>query len=363
MKPLCFLLAEHRTRCSRRKRARGPSIWIPLNHSVRDWLSLGLLLLCFTTVGSSLGCRGIGRFGESRQSIAARRLSRQGVKAMRQGDWTVAETLFTEALDVSNSNDAAHRGMAESLWKKGQRDEAIEHLEKAVQLSAGDPKHMQRLGRMYLEVGRVDEASRQCQIALDSDRDWAALWALWGDCKASRNEIDEALAAYHRALSLQPDYPYVQMRTAEIYHQQQRYDRLLATLDRLREDTDFVGDVEEMIRPGAADLLRGIAMRELGRTEESVQFFLASTRKNPVDATARLQLASIAMEAGQPDVAQTWLAQAMQLDPSATREAGWNLDPAAQGVIGSAVRSDGLSTPMMPPQVATQPRASTPWRQ
>ncbi|HBE65592.1 MAG TPA: tetratricopeptide repeat protein [Rhodopirellula baltica] len=359
VKPLRFPTDWHPKRCDR---------WMRLlrSETVAQWskrtLRLGLLLTCFTSIPTSTGCRGIGRFGESRQSIAARRLSRQGTKAMRQGDWTVAETLFTEALDVSNVNDAAHRGMSESLWQKGHREEAIAHLEKAVQLSAGDPKHMQRLGRMYLEVGRVDEAARQCQIALDSDREWAALWALWGDCQVARNEKDEALSAYHRALSLQPDYPYVQLRTAEIYHQQKRYDRLLATLDRLREDTEVVGDVDEAIRPGAADLLRGIAMRELGRTEESVQYFIASAQKNPEDATSRLQLASIAVETGQPEIAQTWLAQAMRLDPSATRNAGWNVETWL-AVPPGMVQPDNLPIQSSPPIIAAQPDASRPWLQ
>lgn len=282
---------------------------------------------------------------------------------MRQGDWMVAETLFNEALEVSSVNDAAHRGMSESLWQKGLREEAIEHLEKAVQLSAGDPKHMQRLGRMYLEVGRVDEAARQCQIALDSDREWAALWALWGDCQVARNEKDEALAAYHRALSLQPDYPYVQLRTAEIYHQQKRYDRLLATLDRVREDSNVVGDLDESVRPGAVDLLRGIAMRELGRTEESVHHFIASAQKNPSDATSRLQLASIAVETGQPQIAQTWLAQAMRLDPTAVREAGWNVESwsaTPPGMI-STDNLPGVNSPV--PIIAAQPDSGRSWRQ
>ncbi|MEP0058949.1 tetratricopeptide repeat protein [Rhodopirellula bahusiensis] len=358
MKPLRLPTDWHPKRCNRWMRIVGVESVASLSKKA---LRLGLLMTCFTTIPPSAGCRGIGRFGESRQSIAARRLSRQGTKAMRQGDWTVAETLFTEALDVSNVNDAAHRGMSESLWQKGLREEAIEHLEKAVQLSAGDPKHMQRLGRMYLEVGRVDEAARQCQIALDSDREWAALWALWGDCQVARNEKDEALSAYHRALSLQPDYPYVQLRTAEIYHQQKRYDRLLATLDRLREDAQVVGDVDEAIRPGAADLLRGIAMRELGRTEESVQYFIASAQKNPEDATSRLQLASIAVDSGQPEIAQTWLAQAMRLDPSATRQAGWNVETWLATPPGMIAPNNGTIESSQPPIIAVQPDASRPW--
>lgn len=275
------------------------------------------------------GCRAIRKFGESRQSIAARRLSRQGLKAAREGEWTVAETLFSEALDVSSTNDAAHRGLAETLWQRGQRDDSIKHMKQAVQLSAGDPKHLQRLGRMYLEEGRVDEAARQCEIALQSDRSWAALWSLWGDCELARGRNDAALAAYHRALSLQPDYPYVQLQTAEIYHSDGRYGRLLATLDRVKDRPVAIqsSETDGQIVAGRVDLLRGLAMRELGRHGEAIRYFAKAAEKNPADATPRLQLAAAAMAEGQVDVAQSWLSQAMQIDPSAVQDSLWNLPP------------------------------------
>ena len=53
-------------------------------------------LLAVMSVTDS-GCRAIRRFGESRQSIAARRLSGQGFQAMHDGQWEIAETLFTDA--------------------------------------------------------------------------------------------------------------------------------------------------------------------------------------------------------------------------------------------------------------------------
>lgn len=276
----------------------------------------GMLILLLVLVDLSAGCRAIGRFGESRQSIAARRLSRQGVKAMRQGDWMVAETLFSEALDVSDRNDSAHRGLSETLWQRGRRDEAIAHLERAVALSAGDPRNLQRLGRMYLEAGRVDDAAVQCQTALATDRDWAPLWALWGDCQFARGDLGDSLAAYHRALSIQPDYAYAQMKTAEIYHQQQRYDRLLATLDRVRENS-FIGDeLETAVPPGRPELLRGVALRALGRPDEAATMLARAAAKNPDDATPRLQLAALAIARGQVDEARLWLAQANTLDAS-----------------------------------------------
>lgn len=290
----------------------------------RRWVLV--ILAAVLSAAPMIGCRAIVKYGESRQSIAARRLSRQGLTAAKQGDWQSAETLFSEALDVSGNNDAAHRGLAETLWQRGQTEDALKHLRQAVQLSAGDPKHLQRLGRMYLELGRVDEAARQCEIALQSNREWAEVWALWGDCEAARNNPESALAAYHRALSLQPAYPYAKIQAAEIYHQQGRHDRLLATLDRFQQDGSDVAirnQSDGRIVAGRPDLLRGLAMREIGRYEEANRFLMAAARKNPTDVTARLQLAASAISSGQTSTAQAWLGEAMQIDPEAVAASGW----------------------------------------
>lgn len=316
-----------------------------------------MILTATFTAAPPMGCRAIVKFGESRQSVAARRLSRQGLTAAKQGDWKSAETLFSEALDVSGSNDAAHRGLAETLWQRGQTEDAIKHLRQAVQLSAGDPKHLQRLGRMYLELGRVDEAARQGEIALQSDREWAAVWALWGDCEAARNRFDSALAAYHRALSLQPDYPYAQIQAAEIYHQQGRHDRLLATLDRLHTDYNATQESNDSqtdghLIAGRSDLLRGLAMRQVGRHEEASRYLMAAARKNPTDVTARLQLAASAISTGQTSAAQNWLAEAMQIDPEAVAASGWVRTGIDASVIDAALaehfstRDDVNGSPM-----------------
>ncbi|MEM9367258.1 MAG: tetratricopeptide repeat protein [Planctomycetota bacterium] len=272
-------------------------------------------------------------------------MSRQGLKAMRQGDWTMAETLFADALEVSDENDAAHRGLAEAYWQKGESSRAIEHLEKAVQRSAGDPKQMQRLGEMYLETGRLDDAKRQCEIALRTERDYAPLWALWGDCHFEQRRNERALEAYHRALALQPQYPHVQLQVAEIYLQQNRHDRLLATLDRLPEAMEprMPGQANDRIRPGRADCLRGIAMRVLDRPDEAARFFERAIQKEPGDVTPRLHLASLALQRGQAQKANELLASAMAIDPDGVRaQRGYptGLDADAATAASLAVRPD-----------------------
>ena len=284
---------------------------------MRDHQFRTVSLLLFAIAIANFGCRAIGRIGESRQSIAARRLSRQGIKAMHDGKWSVAEKLLSNALEVSGSDDRAHRGLAESLWQRNEREAAIKHMEQAVRLSAGDPNLVQRLGRMYLDVGRVAEANQQSKAALQAERSSAEIWALRGDCLRTTGKLEEALAAYHRALALRPDFSNVQMHAAEIYREQGRYDRLLATLDSLEEG---LGGLEIS---GQAEVLRGVAMRQLGQPQEARRCFARAATKNPDSADPHLQIASLCLEQGDLQQARNCVEVAAQLDPIAVRDGQW----------------------------------------
>jgi Tfp pilus assembly protein PilF len=277
--------------------------------TVMKWPSVPAVCLALVVViMTTSGCRAIRRFGDSRQSIAARRLSGQGFQAMHDGQWEIAETLFSDALDVSKADDRAHWGLAEAYWKRGERELAVEQMEQAVRLSADDPAFIQRLGRMYLELGRMQEADAHSRLALQSDRDSPSAWALHGDCLKAAKQHEQALAAYHRALALQPDFPEVQLQAAEIYQIQQRFDRSLATLDRLQDGTGVVA------APARVDLLKGIAMRQLGRSEEAEQCFLRATNKDPHNPRPHMELSALAMQRGDTDQARRSLDIALQLN-------------------------------------------------
>lgn len=263
--------------------------------------------------GLALGCRGIGRYGESRQSIAARRLSRQGLEAMHAGQWDLAEGLFTDALKLTKDDDRAHWGLAESLWIRGERQAALSHMEDAVRLSAADPILIGRLGKMYLELGRLEDAHRQSQLALQTDRQLPESWGLRGDCLLKSGDHDQALAAYHQALALRPDYPEVQLQLAELYRIQGRYDRLLATIDRL-QDT-----VSEEGCPCQAHLLRGVALQQLNRKTEAQRSFEEAIRVDPNNPDPYLYLASLLLEQGDRAAALTPLQTAIRLQPSSAQ--------------------------------------------
>lgn len=263
---------------------------------------------------SSLGCAAISKKLEASPNIVARRLSREGLEAMHEQRWNDAEARFAAALELTDSDDRAHWGMAEALWQRGERQAAIEHMEHAVRLSGSDPQLLVRMGRMYLEVGRVDDAATQSADALAGGRDLAAAWALHGDVLANRSKDDAALAAYHRALSIEPNYPEVQIAIADLYNRQGRYDRLLATLDRLQDDVNLDSC------PIRAQYLRGLAMHHLDRPREAAECFAAVAAQQPENSDALVRLAEAQLSAGNLPAARQAVDRALQLDQT-NREA------------------------------------------
>ena len=254
---------------------------------------------------------------QQQKLIDARRHSGMGFQKIHNGSWEDAEELFEQALDKSENDERAHWGLAESYWNRGKTILAVEHMEQAVRLSAGDPKMVQRLGRMYLDMGRLEDAKSHSLWALESERDSAEAWALYGDClhaaagtaDPDHPALQPALAAYHRALALQPDYPKVQQTAAEIYLQQQRYDRVLATLDRLH-DTHGIDAASARV-----DLLRGIALKQEGRTDDAKVSFRRAVTKDASDPDPLIELASLELKDSQVEKARSALQQAAEIAP------------------------------------------------
>ena len=328
-----------------------PPLATPFASSVlhRHRSLVGGWLLIVLALSHLAGCRAIRNFGNSRQAIAARRLSGRGFEAMHDGDWETAETYFSDALDVSRADDRAHWGLAEACWNRHQPEQAIAHMTQAVKMSAGDARMVQRLGRMHFELGNYDAASVHAQTAIEQARDSASAWALQGDCLRQAERHDDALAAYHRALAIQPDYPEVQMQAAEVYHSQQRFDRCLATIDRLQDGTQ----AEDV--PARVDMLQGLAMRQLGRSREARRCFVRAAAKDADDPSPHLELASLDLDMGRVAAARTSLETALRLDPDSVRGGGM-MDTLPRTLSMPDDPMAPAATDVSPPAVATGPQ-------
>lgn len=250
------------------------------------------------------GCRVWRRPPVGEALAGARQLSLRGAESLQQEKWQDAETYFSEALKESGMDERAHWGFAETMWKKGDRVLATQHMKEAVRLSGGNPDLAVRLGQMQLEQGSLDEAAQQAKSALEVNRRHPGAWALQGDVLVAWQQWDKALASYHRALIYQPDFPAVQMAVAELYHRTDRPQRALATLDRL-------GDEHPLERmPVRAQWLRAESLARMGRIRESKQVLVsAEQRLAACDSDTILALAQTRYSLGDMAECQSLLTQ------------------------------------------------------
>ncbi len=268
------------------------------------WGLQGLLL----TVGLA-GCATLKRNPVPENVVEARQISLVGLDAMQREQWGKAEGLFSKAIETCPADERAHQHYAEALWHRDACAEAIAHLEKSVELSGGDPHRRVRLGEMYLAKGKIEPAWEQVEAAIESQRKLASAWALRGDILRKQGRLEESIANYHRALSLQPQYPHVQMATAAVYRDLNRPRRALATLEVLA--TQYPPDEV----PQDVLLQQGLAFKAMDRHDDAVLKLVAASRADDPTLDILFHLSEAQLAAGDTANARLAARRALSLAP------------------------------------------------
>ena len=142
------------------------------------------LLLCVLMLS---GCRAIRRTVDSRQSIEARRLSREGLAAMHQDRWDEAEALFQSALELSHSDDRAYLRDAAGTFRLLARRVDFASM---VELAFNQIRHY-GCGDVLVDIRMIDALTEIAGVTNDPQR-LALLWRHVG--MVSRNadrKLDE----------------------------------------------------------------------------------------------------------------------------------------------------------------------------
>jgi len=181
------------------------------------------------------GCRLMPRGPVSQDLAVARRLSNEGLSAADRDDLAQAEQLLARAVKSCPSDIEARRHYADVLWRRGERMGAVTQISEALRLSPGDVALCLDGGRMYMELGLLDDADRLASEAIAAAPGSAAAWHLRGQVGLARGRAKEALADFHRALAIAPEDREILLDTAEVCLRLDRPQRCLATLAILGE--------------------------------------------------------------------------------------------------------------------------------
>lgn len=172
-----------------------------------------------------------------------------------------------------------------SSWKAGQLDRARGAFQDALQLDPKNVKSMVNLSRVLLEQDRPQDALVQVRAALAVDSGSVDAWRVLGRVEGRIGHLDDALTAYHTALSLDPQDTWSMNNMGLLLIGAGRYEEALGPLARAVQ-------LDEHGVPAFENNL-GIALERTGHATLAAEAYRKALESDSTYARAQVSLARV----------------------------------------------------------------------
>jgi tetratricopeptide (TPR) repeat protein len=119
--------------------------------------------------------------------------------------WRDSETLFTHALAVTANNDVAENNLGIVLFQKGNVDEAISKLQRAVDLRPENAPAHYNLAKALLQKGQVADAMAHYRKLLEIAPNNIEARNILGTVLIQQGRTREAIEQWQKVLAIQPE--------------------------------------------------------------------------------------------------------------------------------------------------------------
>ncbi len=249
------------------------------------------------------GCQTFHPFAEKTYGrlASARRWASGGLEAFHNGKLSNAKRLFSRAAEQDPNDFRVRANLARTIHQSGDRQEAILHMQQAVDLSNGDPKLQLELGEMYLEAGQWLPARRQVQLALESNNRFAPAWALSGKTEKAKGNYEQALADFQKALGYDPELEDVQMLIVDTYEKMGQPLRSLSAVEHVLSKYPVDNQPEQAV------LAKSVALISLKQLGPAIDLLETASRKEQPSSEVFVRLGQAQLLAGQVSQARLTL--------------------------------------------------------
>jgi tetratricopeptide (TPR) repeat protein len=235
----------------------------------------------------------------------------RGLALSRLDDLAGALDSFGRALAVWPDYVDALVNAGNTLRRMGRMEEALAQIQQALRL---DPRSVDALysqAGVLGALGRVDEAIALCDRALAVDPGFSHAILRRATLLALQSRHEEAVISFEQVLALSGKGAAVWVRAHVL-----RGDSLRG-LDRLNEAVAAY-DRAITLRPQFADawLGRGLALRSLGDLDDAVDDFDTAVRLNPQHIEARLSRSALLATLGRNDESEAEARLILSIDPA-----------------------------------------------
>jgi tetratricopeptide (TPR) repeat protein len=128
--------------------------------------------------------------------------------AAQTAHWENTETLYQQAIDVTQNNFVAEFNLGTWLGKNQRPFEAIPHLAAASRIQPNHALAQNNLGSALVGIGDCPEAEPHFERALSLKPDYPGVHASIGSCEMKREHFAEAIAQFEAEVRVTPDSPF-----------------------------------------------------------------------------------------------------------------------------------------------------------
>lgn len=264
-----------------------------------------------------------------------------GLTAVRNHDYRSATALWSDTVAKRPHNAVARENLGEALLNEGRLDEAIRSFQSALELTPDDPLLRYNLGCALARVGRFRDAAEHYEAALRVHPADSALHTNLAIALAEMGRLTDAEIHAALAVRLRPQDPETHRNhSLHLIHLHREAEAKAELETALRLRPEYVdaraelaslllrkGDINGAIAQAEAALrvdpnslfahhALGLALERLGRAPEAKMHYEAVLKLAPADAIAHAALGRLLLESNEPETARIHLAAAAKTQPA-----------------------------------------------
>jgi tetratricopeptide (TPR) repeat protein len=207
--------------------------------------------------------------------------------------------------------EALYQVAGEFLWPEGRSDavpssQAERIMSKAIEWLPEKPDAWYRLGVALSLAGKSEEAIAAYQRAIELDPQDAYPHNGLGNVYDDLDRHEEAIAAYQRAIKLEPEYAYPHNGLGNVYDDLDRHEEAIAAYQQAIELEPEYGHPHNGL---------GIVYRKLDRHEEAIAAYQRAIELDPEDAYPHNGLGNVYAQMDRHEEAVAAFQRAIELDP------------------------------------------------
>jgi tetratricopeptide (TPR) repeat protein len=182
-------------------------------------------------------------------------LNNQGTRLLEAGGVKRAIPLFQQALTLAPVNETLHYNLGLAFTVADDLPSAEQEYKEALRLLSDFPEAHANYGNLLFRLGRLGEAEEQLTEAVKQMPDSAELHNKLGVLRQWRQETNEALLCFQKAIECDSNYWQAHFNLARASLDRKNRERGIAELrETLRINPEFDGAQRELARYGAGVL-------------------------------------------------------------------------------------------------------------